>query len=57
MSAGKGKRFNGFKMLLARDAGADYAELCKLDVLGIKDQNEDKNDEVYPEFKEKLGRD
>ena len=57
MSAEKGKGFNGFKMLLARDAGADYAELCKLDVLGIKDQNEDKNDEVYPEFKEKLGRD
>ena len=43
-------------MLLARDAEADYAELCKLDVLGIKDKNEIRNDEVYEEFKEQLGR-
>ena len=57
MSAGKGKGFNGFKMLLARDTDANYAELCKLDVLGIKDKNESKNNEVYQEFKEKLGRD
>ena len=35
---------------------ADYAELCKLDVLGIKDKNESRNDEVYQEFKEQLGR-
>ena len=55
MSGGKEKGFN--QMLLARDTEADYAELCKLDVLGIKDKNESKNNEVYQEFKEKLGRD
>ena len=57
VSAGKGKGFNGFKMLLARDTDADYAELCKLDVLEKKKKNESKNNEVYQEFKEKLGRD
>ena len=55
MSGGKEKGFN--QMLLARDTEADYAELCKLDVLGIKDKNEGRNDEVYQEFKEQLGRD
>ena len=40
-------------MLLAGDTEADYAELCKLDVLEIKDQKtESRNDEVYQEFKE-----
>ena len=55
MSGGKEKGFN--QMLLARDTEADYAELCKLDVLGIKDKNEGRNDELYQEFKEQLGRD
>ena len=55
MSGGKEKGFN--QMLLARDTEADYAELCKLDVLGIEDKNEGRNDEVYQEFKEQLGRD
>ena len=45
MSGGKEKRLN--QMLLARDTEADYAELCKLDVLGIKDKNESRNNEVY----------
>ena len=40
-------------MLLARDTEADYAELRKLDAL---DKNESRNDEVYQEFKEQLGR-
>ena len=44
-------------MLLARDTEADYAELCKLDVLGTKEKNESRNDEIYQEFKEQLGRD
>ena len=39
MSSGKEKRFNQM-LLLARDTEADYAELCQLDVLGIKDKNE-----------------
>ena len=55
MSGGKEKGFN--QMLLARDTEADYAELGKLDVPGIKDKNEGGNDEVYQEFKEQLGRD
>ena len=44
-------------MLLARDTEADYAELCKLDVLRMKDKTERRNDEVYQEFREQLGRD
>ena len=44
-------------MLLARDTEADYAELCKLDVLGIKDKIESRNEEVYQEFKQQLGLD
>ena len=55
MSGGKEKGFN--QMLLARDTKVDYAELCKLDVLGIKDKNKGRNVEVYQEFKEQLGRD
>ena len=43
-------------MLLARDKEANYAELCKLDVLGIKDKNKSRNYEVYEEFKEQLER-
>ena len=54
MSGGKVKGFN--QMLLARGTEAGYAELCKLDILGIKDKNEIRNDEVYQEFKEQLGR-
>ena len=45
MLGGKEKRFN--KILLARDTQTDYVELCKLDVLGIKDKNESRNDELY----------
>ena len=52
---GKKKGFN--QMLLARDTETCYTELCKLDVLRIKDKNESRNDEVYQEFKEQLGRD
>ena len=55
MSGGKEKGFN--KMLLARDMQHDYGELCKSIVLGIKDKNEIRNDEVYQELKEQLGRD
>ena len=44
-------------MLLARDMQHDYGELCKSIVLGIKDKNEIRNDEVYQELKEQLGRD
>ena len=52
MAGGKEEGFN--QMLLARDTEVHYAELCKLDVLGIKDKNESRNDEVYQEFKEQL---
>ena len=55
ISGGKKKGFN--QMLLARDTETGYTELCKLDVLRIKDKNESRNDEVYQEFKEQLGRD
>ena len=51
MPGGKEKGFN--EMLLARDIEADYAELRKLDAL---EKNERRNDEVYQEFKEQLGR-
>ena len=50
MAGGKEEGFN--QMLLARGTEVHYAELCKLDVLGIKDKNESRNDEVYQEFKE-----
>ena len=45
MSSEKEKGFN--QMLLARDTETDYAELCNLDVLGIKDKNGSRNDKVY----------
>ena len=52
MSGGKKKGFN--QMLLAKDTEAHYVKLCKLDVLGIKDKNESRNDEVHQKFKEQL---
>ena len=45
------------KVVVARDKEADYVELCKLDVLAIKDKTESRNDEAYQEFKKQLGRD
>ena len=45
------------KVVAARDKEADYVELCKLDVLAIKDKTESRNDEAYQEFKKQLGRD
>ena len=42
------------KMYLTQSACQDYERLCKLVVLGLQDQP--KNEMVYSEFKEQLGR-
>ena len=50
------EKMNLNHMMLTRSAEADYAELCKLDVLGLQEDPYSKNEEVYNDFKEQLGR-
>ena len=43
-------------MMFTRSSEADYINLCSLDVLGIKEESNNKEEEVYHEFKDQLGR-
>ena len=43
-------------MLLTQTSAIDYEELCKLDVLGLKDNPSGDQETVYEEFKEQLTR-
>ena len=54
MAGGKEKGYN--HMMLTRSSEADYAELCNLDVLGLKEESNCMDDVVYSEFKDQLGR-
>ena len=44
-------------MLFSQTSQTDYEELCRLDVLGLKDRPVNDQDAVYDEFKEQLTRD
>lgn len=44
-------------LLLTQTSQADYEELCRLDVLGLKDRPANDQGTVYDEFKEQLTRD
>ena len=52
-----GKEFDHNKMLLTQTSRTDYEELCRLDVLGLEDTDENDQGSVYSEFKEQLVRD
>ena len=41
-------------MFLTQTSAIDYEELCKLDVLGLKDNLSGDQETVYEEFKEQL---
>ena len=43
-------------MFLTQAAAADYEQLCKLDVLGLRDTPSGDQTDVYEEFKEQLTR-
>ena len=43
-------------MFLTQTSHVDYEELCRLDVLGLRDSNEYDQSVVHEEFKEQLKR-
>ena len=49
-----GKEINLTEMLLTQTASPDYEQLCRLDVLGLKDSATDDQEIVFEEFKEQL---
>ena len=51
-----GKEYNNNLMLLTQTSHSDYEELCKLDVLGLRDTKEHDQSVVFDEFKEQLTR-
>jgi len=51
-----GKEFDKNIMLLTQTSQSDYEELCKLDVLGLRDMADHDQTMVYEEFKEQLTR-
>ncbi len=52
-----GAEFDHTRMLLTQTSQADYEQLWRLDVLGLKDTSENDQSDVYTEFKEQLRRD
>ena len=42
--------------MLTRSAEVDYAELCSLDVLGLKEDASNVDNDIYQRFKGQLGR-
>ena len=42
--------------MLTRSAEVDYAELCSLDVLGLKEDASNVENDIYQRFKGQLGR-
>ena len=51
-----GKEFDKNIMLFAQTSQSDYEELCKLDVLGLRDTADQDQTVVFEEFKERLTR-
>ena len=51
-----GKEIDLTQMLLTQTASPDYEQLCRLDVLGLKDSETGDQGIVYEEFKEQLTR-
>ena len=51
-----GKEVDLSNMFLTQTAAADYEQLCKLDVLGLRDTPSGDQTDVYEEFKEQLTR-
>lgn len=52
-----GQEFDRKVMLLTQTSQSDYEDLCRLDVLGLKDTADYDQNVVYDEFKEQLRRD
>ena len=50
------KEFDRNVMLLTQTSQAKYEELCKLDVLGLRDPRDQSQAVVFDEFKERLTR-
>ena len=42
--------------MLTRSAEADYAELCSLDILALKEGASNMDNDIYQRFKNQLGR-
>ena len=53
--AGGKKRTSNY-LMLTRSAEADHTELCSLDVLGLKEDVSNGNNDIYQRFKDRLGR-
>ena len=51
-----GKKETSNYLMLTRSAKADYAELCSLDVLGLKEDASNGDNDIYQRFKGQLGR-
>ena len=51
-----GKEFDHNVMMLTQTTHVDYEELCRLDVLGLKDSSVEDQSFVFEEFKEQLTR-
>ena len=43
-------------LMLTRSAEADHAELCSLDVLGLKEDTSNMGNDIYQRFKDQLRR-
>ena len=53
--AGSKKRTSNY-LMLTRSAEVDYAELCTLDVLSLKEDASNGENGIYQRFKDQLGR-
>ena len=51
-----GREFDRNVMILTQTSQTDYEELCKLDVLGLRDPRDQSQTVVFEEFKERLTR-
>ena len=51
-----GQEFDKSVMLLTQTTQSNYEELCKLDVLGLRDSADQDQTVVFKEFKERLTR-
>jgi hypothetical protein len=51
-----GKEFDHSKMLLTQTSQSDYEDLCRLDVLGLKDKPEHDQYAVHAEFRGQVVR-
>ena len=49
-----GKEFDKNTMLLTQTSQSDYENLCRLDVLGLRDVTDHDQSIVFDEFKERL---